>query len=330
MDVLTLLDKLDDLIYEAKPIPMTDQVRVPREDVYGLLDQIRMTLPDEVKQARWILEEREEMRADDVPSDELKAIAESIEDLKRSQERTGPPPLTAAASEKVRAIIQAAEASAAEIREEAEREARRIESEAARGAVEARKRSAAEAAARLKRADDVTRALLEEAGSASASIEALLDRVRAPAAALADALVDGNTHLRADLDRMRARIAEESGDEHTEESGGDRTEATGQTGDTAWRSLAAEAVRRQTVSQPTEEWDGIEAVSAAGGAEAEEADEGFVAAEDDYDSIRHSLPGPDDQVSATRIGRDDSEGDGSSETGKAQRAADPEATAPGS
>src|ERR671918_409381 len=33
MDVLVLIDKLDDTIHNAKPVPLTDQVRVDEEEV---------------------------------------------------------------------------------------------------------------------------------------------------------------------------------------------------------------------------------------------------------------------------------------------------------
>src|SRR6266540_3519494 len=49
MDVLVLIDKLDDLVHNAKAVPLTDQVRIDRE---------------EIKQARWIVKERQEMLAE--------------------------------------------------------------------------------------------------------------------------------------------------------------------------------------------------------------------------------------------------------------------------
>src|ERR687898_846965 len=52
MDVLVLIDKLDDLVHNARPVPLTDQVRVDREEIYDLLDQMRATIPEEIKQAR--------------------------------------------------------------------------------------------------------------------------------------------------------------------------------------------------------------------------------------------------------------------------------------
>ena len=64
MDVLVLIDKLDDLVHNAKPVPLTDQVRVDREEIWEIIDQMRSTIPEEIKQARWIVKERQEMLAE--------------------------------------------------------------------------------------------------------------------------------------------------------------------------------------------------------------------------------------------------------------------------
>src|SRR3979411_2980419 len=79
MDVLVLIDKLDDLVHNAKAVPLTDQVRIDREEIYDILDQMRATIPEEIKQARWIVKERQEMLA------EAKKEAERI--IKDARER---------------------------------------------------------------------------------------------------------------------------------------------------------------------------------------------------------------------------------------------------
>ena len=66
MDVLVLIDKLDDTVHNAKPVPLTDQVRVDKEEIYDILDQMRATIPEEIKQARWIVKERQ---ADEIVED---------------------------------------------------------------------------------------------------------------------------------------------------------------------------------------------------------------------------------------------------------------------
>jgi hypothetical protein len=64
MDVLVLIDKLDDLIHNAKTVPLTDTVRIEREEIYDILDQMRASIPEEIKQARWIVKERQDMLAE--------------------------------------------------------------------------------------------------------------------------------------------------------------------------------------------------------------------------------------------------------------------------
>ncbi|HEY5386715.1 MAG TPA: ATPase [Thermoleophilia bacterium] len=79
MDVLVLIDKLDDIIHNARSVPLTDSVMIDREEMYDILDQMRSTIPEEIKQARWIVKERQEMLA------EAKQEAERL--LGEAQER---------------------------------------------------------------------------------------------------------------------------------------------------------------------------------------------------------------------------------------------------
>jgi cell division septum initiation protein DivIVA len=111
MDVLVLIDKLDDLVHNAKQVPLTDQVRVDKEEIYDLLDQMRATIPEEIKQARWIVKERQEMLA------EAKREAERI--VKEARERQD----QLISGEEV---MKAAERSAEDIVEEAQAREREI------------------------------------------------------------------------------------------------------------------------------------------------------------------------------------------------------------
>src|SRR3974390_275254 len=79
MDVLVLIDKLDDLVHNAKTLPLSDSVRVDKDEIYDILDQMRATIPEEIKQARWIGKGRQEMLA------EAKKEAERI--IKEARER---------------------------------------------------------------------------------------------------------------------------------------------------------------------------------------------------------------------------------------------------
>src|SRR5665811_1063211 len=79
MDVLVLIDRLDDLVHGASTFPMTDKVMIDRDEIYDLLDQMRATIPEEIKQARWIVKERQEML------EEAKRLASEQEVVKRAQ-----------------------------------------------------------------------------------------------------------------------------------------------------------------------------------------------------------------------------------------------------
>ena len=111
MDVLVLIDKLDDLIHNARAVPLTDQVRVDREEIYDLLDQMRATIPEEIKQARWIVKERQEMLA------EAKREAERIVTEARDK---------AAQEASEQEVIKQAEREAADILEDARSREREI------------------------------------------------------------------------------------------------------------------------------------------------------------------------------------------------------------
>jgi cell division septum initiation protein DivIVA len=63
MDVLELTDRLNHLFDSAKKVPLSDQVRANRQEIRGILDQMRATIPDEIKEARWIAQERQDILA---------------------------------------------------------------------------------------------------------------------------------------------------------------------------------------------------------------------------------------------------------------------------
>jgi F0F1-type ATP synthase membrane subunit b/b' len=109
MDILVLIDKLDDLATNAKKVPMTDQVRIDREEMFDVLDQMRATIPEELKRARWIVKERQDMLAEaNRESDRI--IGEAREQAMQLASQTE--------------IVRIAEKQAQDIVEQAKREAR--------------------------------------------------------------------------------------------------------------------------------------------------------------------------------------------------------------
>jgi len=61
MDILALIDRIEELIDSGRNVPFSGSKVVDPEKVYELIDEIRAQFPDELKQARWIVKERQEM-----------------------------------------------------------------------------------------------------------------------------------------------------------------------------------------------------------------------------------------------------------------------------
>ncbi|MEI8199411.1 MAG: hypothetical protein WCG21_05090 [Eubacteriales bacterium] len=62
-DLIELLDQLTQTVRQAKGIPFSDNCIVDREDVLYWVTQIRENLPEEIHQARWLLEQNRQVVA---------------------------------------------------------------------------------------------------------------------------------------------------------------------------------------------------------------------------------------------------------------------------
>lgn len=61
MDIMAVIDKLEDIVARSKKVPLSSSVLINEQRIYEVIDELRATLPDELKQARWIVKERQEM-----------------------------------------------------------------------------------------------------------------------------------------------------------------------------------------------------------------------------------------------------------------------------
>ena len=59
MNVLRILEELEDIIESGSSIPFAHKVLVDKTEALELIKEIRIQLPDEIKQAQWIKEERQ-------------------------------------------------------------------------------------------------------------------------------------------------------------------------------------------------------------------------------------------------------------------------------
>jgi hypothetical protein len=114
-DVETILHRVADLVGNARPMPLSASVMINRDEVLELVEEALSRLPEELRQARWLLREREEFLAkvqregDDI----LEAARVRVE---RMVQRTE--------------VVRSAEHRAREVLDDAEAEARRLRHEA--------------------------------------------------------------------------------------------------------------------------------------------------------------------------------------------------------
>lgn len=64
MDVLKLIDEIEDIIEGGTSLPFSSKVMVDIDEILEITKEIRIKLPDEIKQATWIKEERQRILAE--------------------------------------------------------------------------------------------------------------------------------------------------------------------------------------------------------------------------------------------------------------------------
>ena len=58
MDILYLVDRLENLIAGSRRMPLVNQIILKEGDILNIVDQMRTTIPDEIKQARRVIQEK--------------------------------------------------------------------------------------------------------------------------------------------------------------------------------------------------------------------------------------------------------------------------------
>ncbi|HAX18235.1 MAG TPA: ATPase [Actinobacteria bacterium] len=61
MDALEIIEKIEEFLDKSKRMPFTSNIIVNESEIYEMLDELRNVLPEEFRQARWIVKEREGM-----------------------------------------------------------------------------------------------------------------------------------------------------------------------------------------------------------------------------------------------------------------------------
>ena len=86
MEIFTLLETLEDIMERSKTIPFTEKSIVEKDEILEIVKEIRLKLPDELKQAKWIKEERSRIlqesqkEADDIVKEAENRIISMIDE----------------------------------------------------------------------------------------------------------------------------------------------------------------------------------------------------------------------------------------------------------
>jgi vacuolar-type H+-ATPase subunit H len=64
MDVLNLIDEVEDIVEAGTSVPFSNKVMVDKGELLEIIKEIRIKLPDEIKQAAWIKDERQRILAE--------------------------------------------------------------------------------------------------------------------------------------------------------------------------------------------------------------------------------------------------------------------------
>ena len=58
MEIFTLLETIEDLIENSRKMPFSNKCIVDKDEILDAIKEIRLKLPDDLKQAKWVKEER--------------------------------------------------------------------------------------------------------------------------------------------------------------------------------------------------------------------------------------------------------------------------------
>ena len=86
MEIFTLLETIEEMLESSKGVPFTTKSVIDKEEVLELIKEIRLKLPDELKQAKWVKEERQRIlveaqkEADDIVKEAENRIISMIDE----------------------------------------------------------------------------------------------------------------------------------------------------------------------------------------------------------------------------------------------------------
>jgi chromosome segregation ATPase len=153
MDLSARIQQLEELVRDAKSMPLSSSALLNRDEVLEVITQMKDSLPDEIKQARWIVKDREELLA------KARRDAEAMVEAAREEQ------LRMASHE---AVVQRAQEEAERVVHEASEDGRRLRLE-----------SEDYVDAKLAQLESALQRILEDVIETNQSISRTIDQVQA-------------------------------------------------------------------------------------------------------------------------------------------------------
>ncbi|HWS23187.1 MAG TPA: hypothetical protein VN226_01985 [Anaerolineales bacterium] len=97
MDILHLVDKIEDLFNDSKPLPFTRNIVIDEDKLLDIIDQMRVTVPEEIKKAQQIVTQKDRIIAQaqeeanriiELAKDKAEQIVERESIVKTAQNRS--------------------------------------------------------------------------------------------------------------------------------------------------------------------------------------------------------------------------------------------------
>ena len=116
MDLSSRIQELEDMVRDAKSMPLSSSALMNRDEVLELIEELKSSLPDEIKQARWVVKDREELLAKARRDAEVMVEQARAEQLRLASHEA----VVQRANDESERILQQAEDDARKLRLEAE------------------------------------------------------------------------------------------------------------------------------------------------------------------------------------------------------------------
>ena len=78
MDIMEIIDMMEETIDKASAVPLTGKVMLDKEELIDYIQEIRLLYPDELKEAKWVKEERQRILSE--AESRAEAIRKSAEE----------------------------------------------------------------------------------------------------------------------------------------------------------------------------------------------------------------------------------------------------------